>query len=106
MTQGNQDEFPAEFHPDRREHGKASQRLSDDQLAELTEEERVAAGIDDYDPGEVPPATDTAPSPQAQDIRQSEQYQEEQAEIRRQVDRGELRDPSESDPFPPTRYED
>jgi hypothetical protein len=104
MTQGNQDEFPAEFHPDRRQHGKASQRLNDDQLAELAEEERVAAGIDDYNPDEVPPATDTAPV--RGDVRQTEQWQEEDAEIRRQADRGELRDPSESDPFPPTRYED
>lgn len=104
MTQGDQDEFPAEFHPDRREHGKASPRLSDDQLAELTEEERVAAGVDDYDPDEVPPATDTAPAPP--DIRDTEQWQEEDAEIRRQRDRGELHDPSASDPFPPTRYED
>jgi hypothetical protein len=106
MTQGNQDEFPAEFHPDHREHGKATQRLNDDQLAALTEEERVAAGIDDFDPDEVPSATDTGPSPRDTDIRQTDQYQQEQAEIRRQVDRGELRDPSASDPFPPTRYED
>jgi hypothetical protein len=106
MTQGNQDEFPAEFHRDRREHGKASQRLDDDQLAELTEEERVAAGIDDFDPDEVPPATDTPPNPQDQDIRQTEQYQEEQAEIRRQADRGELHDLTDSDPFPPTRYDE
>lgn len=49
---------PAAFHRERREHGGASQRLSDDQLAELTEEERVDAGLEDYDPDDVPPATE------------------------------------------------
>jgi hypothetical protein len=51
-------ELPAAFHRDRRQHGGASQRLNDDQLAELTEEERVEAGLDPYDPDEVPDATD------------------------------------------------
>ena len=100
----DQDEFPAEFHRDRREHGGASQRLDDDQLAELAEEERVEAGLDDYDPDEVPPATDTPPVPV--DIRQTEVYEEERAELRREIDNGELREPSERNPFPPTRYED
>jgi hypothetical protein len=104
MAPREQDEFPAEFHRDRREHGGASQRLDDDQLAELAEEERVEAGLDDYDPDEVPPATDTPPVPV--DIRQTEVYEEERAELRRQIDIGELREPSERDPFPPTRYED
>jgi hypothetical protein len=104
MTAGNDDEFPAEFHRDRRQHGGASQRLNDDQLAELTEEERVAAGLDDYDPDEVPPATDTPP--EGEDIRQTEEYEEERAELRRQIDDGEFRDPGPSDPFPPTRYKD
>ena len=104
MTQRDSDEFPAEFHRDRREHAKAPQRLDDDQLAELTEEERVAAGLDDYDPGEVPPASDTPPA--GGDIRQSAAYEEERAELRRQIDEGEFRDVSDKDPFPPTRYED
>jgi hypothetical protein len=99
----SQDEFPAEFHRDRREHGGAAQRLDDDRLADLTEEERVAAGVDDFDPDEVPPATDEPPTP---DIRQSEAYQQERAELRRQIDDGEYRDPSDEDPFPPTRYKD
>ena len=54
----SEDEPAAAFHRERREHGGASQRLSDDQLAELTEEERVEAGLEDYDPDEVPPATE------------------------------------------------
>ncbi|HEY6491857.1 MAG TPA: hypothetical protein VIZ43_01185 [Trebonia sp.] len=103
MAPRDQEEFPAEFHRNRREHGGASQRLNDDQLAELTEEERVAAGLDDYDPDEVPPATDAPPVP---DIRQDEAYQEEDAELRRQIDKGEYREPSDRNPFPPTRYED
>jgi hypothetical protein len=103
MARRDQDEFPAEFHRDRREHGGASQRLDDDQLAGLAEEERVAAGLDAYDPDEVPPATDTPPVPG--DIRQTEVYEEERAEIRRQIEDGELREPSEKDPFPPTRYD-
>jgi hypothetical protein len=104
MASRDSDEFPAEFRRDRREHGGAPQHLDDDQLAELTEEERVDAGVDDYDPDEVPPATDTPPAPE--DIRQTEEYEEERAELRREIDNGEYREPSKRDPFPPTRYED
>lgn len=42
----------------RHEHGGYSARPDDDLLQHRTEEERVQAGIDDYDPGDVPPATD------------------------------------------------
>jgi len=56
------DEPDAEFHRDRREHAGAPARLDDDQLARLTEEERVEAGLEDYDPDEVPPATDEPPA--------------------------------------------
>ena len=101
-----QDDFPEQFHRDRREHGGASQYLDndqDDQLARLTEEERVAAGLDAYDPDEVPPATDTPPQPE--DITQNEDWQEERAEFRRQEDKGELGHINEHHPFPPTRYE-
>jgi hypothetical protein len=92
------------FHRDRHEHGGAPARLDDDQLARLTEEERVEAGLDDYDPDEVPPATDTPPLPQ--DITQTEVYQEERAEVRRQAGKGELPTVDEHDPFPPTRYDE
>jgi hypothetical protein len=98
------DELPSEFHRERREHGGASQRLNDDQLAELAEEERVDAGLDAYDPDEVPPATDTPPDPE--DPRQDEVYEEERAELFREIDKGEFRQPSKENPFPPTRYED
>ena len=93
-----------EFHRDRREHGGASQRLDDDKLAELAEDERVEAGLDDFNPDEVPPATDPLPPgvPERRDIRDEPEYQEERAEIRREEEKGELRDP---DPFPPARYD-
>jgi hypothetical protein len=98
-----------EFHRDRREHGGASQRLDDDKLAELTEDERVEAGLDAYNPDEVPEATDPLPPgvpAYGRGVRDEPEYQEEQAEIRREEDLGELHDPDADDPFPPTRYED
>ena len=99
------DPEPAErFHRDRREHGGSPQRIDDDKLARLTEEERVDAGLDAYDPDEVPPATDAPPVPE--DITQSEIYQEERAEIRREVDHGELRTIDEQHPFPPSSYDE
>lgn len=105
MTEQDSD-LPEEFHRHRREHGGGGQpgvaRLDDDQLARLTEEERVEAGIDDYDPDEVPPATDTPPQT---DVTQSEEYQEERAEFIREYDKGELYPIDEEHPFPPTRYE-
>lgn len=96
--------YPAEFHRERREHGGASQRLNDDRLAELTEEERVDAGLDAYDPDEVPPATDTPPDPE--DPRLDEVYEEERAEVFREIDKGEIRPLDEKDPFPPSHYDD
>ena len=79
---------PAEgFRRDRREHGGASQHLDDDRLAHEAEEERVDAGVDAYDPDEVPSATDTPPLDT--DVRDTEQYQEERAELRREEDKDE-----------------
>ena len=96
-------EQPAEqFHRDRREHGGTPGRLDDDRLARLTEEERVEAGLDDYDPDEVPPATDAPPEP---DIARSDEYQEARAEIRREYDKDELTVEGERDPYPPTHYD-
>jgi hypothetical protein len=92
---------PSAFRRERREHGGASDRLNDDQLAELTEEERVDAGLDAYDPDEVPPATD---DPVPTDITESAQYQDERAEIDREEAEGELK--AKPDVFPPTRYDE
>jgi hypothetical protein len=96
------EQFPERFRRHRREHAGEIDRLDDDQLARLTEEERVAAGVDDYDPDEVPPATDTPP---VTDPSQSGERQEARAEVIREYEKGELRPVDEEHPFPPTRYE-
>ena len=96
------DLLPEDFHRSRREHPGKLERLDDDKLARLAEEERADAGVDAYDPEEVPPATDAPPEP---DIRQSDTYQEARAEIRREYDKDELTLEHERDPYPPTRYE-
>jgi hypothetical protein len=44
--------------PDHHEHGKTSAHVNDDELARRTEQERVQAGLDDYDPNDVPSATE------------------------------------------------
>jgi hypothetical protein len=98
------DQFPERFHRDRRQHGGEIDRLDQDHLERLTEEERVAAGVDAYDPDEVPSATDTPPL--TDDVRQTEQYQEERAEFVREYDKGELHPIDEDHPFPPTRYDE
>ncbi|MDJ1137118.1 DEAD/DEAH box helicase [Streptomyces iconiensis] len=78
----------------------------DEELARMTEAERVDAGVDDYNPDEVPPATDTEPS---QRVTDSGQYAEERAEVDRELGEGEL-DPDQlaarrdREAFPPTRY--
>ena len=102
MTEDTPDQPAEQFHRNRREHGGSPQHLDDDQLARLTEEERVEAGIDDYDPDEVPPATDAPPQ---QDVTQTEEYQEARAEVRRELDKDELMVEGERDPFPPTHYD-
>src|SRR5262245_46626822 len=102
VTEQTPDQPQEQFHRDRREHGGAPDRLDTDCLARLAEEERVEAGVDDYDPDEVPPATD-APPPY--DVTQSDVYQEARAEIRREYDADELEVEGERDRFPPTHYD-
>ena len=102
MTEQDPDQLPEDFRRNRREHPGKLERLDDDQLARLAEEERVEAGIDDYDPDEVPPATDAPPE---YDVREGEEYQEARAEILREHDKGELETKGEPDRFPPTRYD-
>jgi hypothetical protein len=87
---------------DRHEHGGASDRLDDDALARRTVRERVDAGLEDYDPDDVPPATDVAPTP---DLADSADYQEETAEIRREIAEGELYPLTDKHPFPPSHYD-
>lgn len=97
------DQPEEQFHRDRREHGGAPpHRLDEDHLARLAEEERVEAGVDDYDPDEVPPATDAPPRP---DVTQTEEFQEARAEIQRELDEGEIRVRGQRDPYPPSHYD-
>src|SRR5215471_19134280 len=103
MTEQDDSQPAEEFHRDRREHGGIPGHLDDDQLARLTEEERVEAGVDDFDPDEVPPATDAPPAP---DITETETYQWERAELRKREAEGELRTRRDRDTFPPSHYED
>jgi hypothetical protein len=103
MTEQDPDQPAEEFHRNRRDHPGKLERLDDDQLARLAEEERVEAGLDDFDPDEVPPATDAPPKP---DIRESDTYQEARAEIRREYDKDELTVEGERDPYPPTHYDE
>ena len=98
MTQPDE----AEFRRDRHEHGGSPRHLDDDQLARLPEEERVDAGLDAYDPDEVPSATDAPPE---FNVTQTGTYAEERAEIRRQEDQGELRAEGERDQAPPAHYD-
>ena len=84
MTEQDPDQPAEEFHRPRREHPGKLERL------------------DDYDPDEVPPATDEPPTP---DITQSDEYQEARAEIRREYDEGELEVEGERPGFPPSHYD-
>ena len=102
MAQQDSDQPAEQFRRDRREHGGIAGHIDDDRLARLTEEERVSAGIDDYDPDEVPPATDAPPR---WDVTQTDEYQEERAEIRREFDKDEPPIEGQRDPFPPTHYD-
>jgi hypothetical protein len=102
MTEQDPDQPAEQFHRDRHKHRGRIDRLDDDQLARLTEEERVEAGVDDFDPDEVPPATD-APPPF--DVAQTDEYQEARAEIRREFDHDELVVEHERDPYPPSHYD-
>ena len=92
---------PPDVRRDRREHGGAPDRLDDEELARRTGQERVDAGIEDYDPDSVPPATD---DPVPVDLAETEQYQQERAEVDAEVDRGLLATGDERPDFPPSRY--
>jgi hypothetical protein len=93
---------PPEVTPDRREHGGAPFHLDDDALAERTEQERVDAGLEDYNPDDVPPATD---DPVPSDITESDEYQEELAEVQREVKAGEVVLEDGDQELPPTSYD-
>jgi hypothetical protein len=86
---------------DRHEHGGASMRPNDDELALRTERERVEAGLEPYDSQDVPAAADAA---LPYDRTEDEIYQEIEGIGARQEDEGETIPLSEEHPFPPTRY--
>ena len=88
-------------HRDRREHGGASARPDDDELALRTERERVEAGLEPYDPADVPPATDVDPQV---DLSTSEVVEEIEAVAARQEAEGETAPLTEDRPFPPSHY--
>jgi|SRR5215207_11255816 len=92
---------PPDVRRDRREHGGASDRLDDDELAERTDQERVDVGLADYAPESVPPATD---DPVPMDLTETEEYQTEHAEVDTQVDRGLIASGEDRPDFPPSRY--
>jgi hypothetical protein len=94
---------PPDVHRDRREHGGAPQRLDDDALAERTEDERVEAGLDAFNPDDVPAATD---DPVPVDITETEQYQDEKIEVDREVEEGLIASGGERPTFPPSHYPD
>jgi hypothetical protein len=47
--------------PSRTGHGKMPENIDDDDYEAAVEQERVAAGLADYAPSDVPPATDPLP---------------------------------------------
>ncbi|HWG65697.1 MAG TPA: hypothetical protein VG253_28780 [Streptosporangiaceae bacterium] len=102
MSEQDRDEPSRALRRDRHEHGGLPAHPDDDALASLTEEERTELGLEPYDPDEVPPAAD-APVPT--DITETEEYQEERAEVRREYDKDELLVEGEREQFPPTRYD-
>jgi hypothetical protein len=95
-------ETAEDVHRDRREHGGLPLRPDEDELARRTEQERVDAGVDDYDPDDVPPATDVEA---VDDPLDTEAYREEQAEIKRQTEESELYPLTDRHPFPPSHYD-
>jgi hypothetical protein len=96
------DEDGPEIHRDRREHGGAPTHPDDDELARRTETERVAAGLEDYDPDDVPAATD---ADQTFNVTETKEYEEAGAEIDRQASEGKLYPLTEKHPFPPSHYD-
>jgi hypothetical protein len=88
---------------DRRFHGGAPDRLDDDELARRTEAERIDAGLDPYDPDDVPPATD---EPVPTDPTDDAVVRDIEGVAARQEDEQETLPLSEDNPYPPTRYQE
>ena len=101
MADENLNTEAAEGRRDRRFHGGTPAHLDDDELARRTAEERADAGVTDYNPDDVPPATDDAVpfDPQA-----DADEQDIESVTARQEAEGETTPLSADNPFPPTRY--
>jgi hypothetical protein len=93
---------PPEVTRDRRDHGGAAFHPDDDALAERTEQERVDAGLIDYDPDDVPQATD---DPVPTDVTDTDVYQEELTEAQRESKAGEVLLEDGVEDMPPTSYD-
>lgn len=105
MAFQNSDPDEERIRRDRHVHGGLpEQALNDDQLAHEAEDERVDAGLDPFNPDDVPPATDTPPL--ETDIRDTEEWQEERAELRREEDKDEVWLEGSREKFPPTHYDE
>lgn len=91
----------AEGQRDRRFHGGSPAHLDDDELARRTGQERVDAGVADYDPDDVPPATD---DPVPFDPAFDTVEQDIESVTARQEAEGETAPLTPDNPFPPTRY--
>ncbi|WP_372697653.1 hypothetical protein [Arthrobacter sp. JSM 101049] len=65
---------------DRRGHAKVPEDLDDDDFAAAEQEERVAAGLQDYAPGQVPPATDPVPPEAGEEAERAPQGLTEESE--------------------------
>jgi hypothetical protein len=91
----------AEGDRDRRFHGGAPAHLDDDELARRTAAERADAGVTDYDPNDVPPATD---DPVPFDPAFDADEQDIESVGARQEAEGETTPLTPDNPFPPTRY--
>ena len=91
----------AEGHRDRRFHGGVPAHLDDEELARRTAQERLDAGVADYDPDDVPPATD---DPVPFDPAFDTVEQDIESVTARQEAEGETAPLTPDNPFPPTRY--
>ena len=101
MASENLNSEAAEGQRDRRFHGGAPDRLDDEELARRTASERADAGVTDYDPNDVPAATD---DPVPFDPAFDTDEQDIESVTARQEAEGETTPLSADNPFPPTRY--
>ena len=103
MASENVNSEAAEGQRDRRFHGGAPDRLDDEELARRTASERADAGVTDYDPNDVPAATD---DPVPFDPAFDTDEQDIESVAARQEAEGETTPLSADNPFPPTRYDE